>query len=77
MQKDTPSRIFFEALFIISKITLFIIAKIENENVYQWYMHIIEYYKVIKRDGKRLYMLLWSDFHDIWLGKKTRGRKRM
>ena len=65
MQKDIWS--FFEMLFII--------AKIGDKNVYQWYMHIIGYYKVIKRNGKRNYIQPWSDLHDTGLGKKKKKRQ--
>lgn len=34
---------------------LFILAKTGDKNVYQWYIHITGYHKVIKINGKRHY----------------------
>lgn len=40
-------RSFFERLFLL--------AKTGDKNVYQWYIYITGYYKVIKMNGKRHY----------------------
>lgn len=50
---------------------LFLLAKTGDKNVYQWYIHITGYYKVIKMNGKRHCIL--GDLHDTWWAKISRG----
>ena len=75
-QEDTHTTVYTAALFTIAR-TLFTTARCHqqtNQLKNQWYIHMMEYYSVIKRDAFESVLRRWMNLEPI-IQSEVRKRK--
>ena len=75
IEKDTCTPIFIAALFTIARTWKQLRCPLTDEWIKLWYIHIMEYYSVIKRNTFRSVLMRWINLEPIIQGEVNQKEK--